>query len=170
MKSPKHLEMRSGQRGSNRRPTTGHVREDGERNNERNGSKHADGKVHVGDRTHAGDSGEDNDKGSNDLLAKVGADDRGEDEVENVAAADELITGNGGVSEKNGDHAEDAGRLVITGLKQIRNGELRELPCAWRDEVDKQKPGPAACGLPQSGKAMLICIFRTGKQRAGANP
>ena len=164
-----HLEMRRGQRGSNRRPTTGNVREDGERNNERDGSEHADGKVHVGDRTHAGDSGEDDDEGGDDLLAMARRD-RGEDQVEDIAAADELIAGNGGVREKNSNDAENAGGLVVTGLKQIGDGELRKLSRAWRNEVDDQKAGPTACGLPESREAVLIGVLGAGKQRAGADP
>ena len=104
------------------------------------------------------------------IFAEVGADDGGEDEVENVAAADELVAGDGGVGEEDGDDAEDAGGLVVAGFEQVGNGELGELAGAGRDEVDKQEPGPAAGPLPQSGKAMFIGIFRAAEKRARANP
>src|SRR5258708_416740 len=119
------------------------MREDGERDDKRNGGKQADRKIHIGDRAHAGDSGEDDHEGSDDLLT-VARGDRRKDQVQDVAAADELVTGDSGVGEEYGNDAEDARSLVITSLKQVGNGELGELPRAWSNEIDENKTGPTA--------------------------
>ena len=58
---------------------------------------------------------------------RTGADDVGEDEVEDVAAADELVAGDGGVGEEDGDDAEDARGLVVAGFEEVGDGELGEL-------------------------------------------
>ena len=90
--------------------------------------------------------------------------------MEDVPAADELIAGDGGVGEEDGDDAEDAGGLIVACFEQIGDCELGELAGAGRDEVDEQKPSPAAASLSESSKAMLIGVFRTCEERAGANP
>ena len=71
----------------------------------------------------------------------------GKDEVQDVSAADELIAGDGGVGEEDGDDAEHAGGLVVAGFEQVGDGELREFARARGDEVDEQRPAhpPADC-------------------------
>ena len=163
------LKVRGGKCGGDGRPAAGDVRKNWQRDEQRERGEQADGEVHVGDRGHAGDGGEDDDKGGDDLLP-VPRGDGGEDEVENVAAADELVAGDGGVGEEDGDDAEDAGGLVVAGLEQVGDGELCEFAGAGRDEVDEEKAGPAAGGLPQRGEAVFVGVLGAGKERAGADP
>ena len=157
-------------RGADVGPSTRLVGEYRRRNQQSNGGEQADGDVHIRDRAHTRDGSEENDEAGEEIFAEIRADDGGEDEVENVAAADELVTGDGGVGEEDGNHAEDASGLVVPGFEQVGNRELGELAGAGRDEVDKQEPGPATGPLPQSSKAMFIGIFCTGEKRARANP
>jgi hypothetical protein len=145
------------------------VRENRQRDQKRDCGEQADGEIHISDRAHAGNGGEDNDEGRDDLLA-VTRGDRGEDEVEDIAATDELVAGNRGVGEEDSDDAEDAGSLVVTGLEQIGDCELGELSRTRSNEVDEKKAGPTARRLPEGGKAVLISVFRSRKKRAGADP
>ncbi len=94
----------------------------------------------------------------------------GKDEVEDVAAADELVAGDGGVGEEDGDDAEDAGGLVVAGFEQVGDGELGELAGARRDEVDEREAGPSAAGLPEGGEAVSVGVFCAAEERAGADP
>ena len=79
-------------------------------------------------------------------------------------AADKSVAGDGGVSEQNSDDAEHTRGLVVSGFEQVGNGELGELACARRDEVDQQQPGPAAAALPERYEAMSVGIFRAPQQ------
>ena len=73
--------------------------------------------------------------------------------MEDVSAADELVAGDGGVGEEDGDDAEDAGGLVVAGFEQVGDGELGELAGARGDEVDEQKAGPSAGGLARGRRS-----------------
>ena len=90
--------------------------------------------------------------------------------MQDVAAADELVAGDGRVGEEDGDYAQHARGLVVPRFEQVGNGELGELARAWSDEVNQQKPGPAAGGLPQSREAVIVGVFRTAQQGARAEP
>ena len=81
-------------------------------------------------------------------------------------ATNELVTGDGGVGEEDGDDAEDAGGLVIPRFEKIGDGELREFAGPRSNEVDEEKSSPAAGGLPKGGKADSIRVLYAGKQRA----
>src|SRR6202035_458229 len=119
--------------------------------------------VHVSPRAHACYCSEDDNEASEQISAIFGGYDGGEDEVENVAAADELVARDRRVGEEDSDDAEDAGSLVVSGFEQVGDGELGELAGARRDEVDEQKASPATGSLPQRGKAVSVGIFRTGE-------
>ena len=90
--------------------------------------------------------------------------------MQDVAAADELIAGDRGVGEEHGDDAEHAGGLVVAGFQEIRDGELRELAGARRDEIDEGEAGPSAGGLPERGEAVVVGVLRAAEQRARADP
>ena len=90
--------------------------------------------------------------------------------MQDVAAADELIAGDRGVGEEDGDDAEHARGLVVARFEQVGDGELRELAGARSDEVDEQQTGPSAGGLPQRGEAVLVGVLCAAEQRAGADP
>ena len=100
------------------------------------------------------------------VLAQIGGRCGGKDEVEDVSAADELVAGDAGVGEEDGDNAQHTGGLVVADFQQIGNGELREPARARRDEVDKEQAGPSAAGLPQRGKAVVVGFLRAAQQRA----
>ena len=99
-----------------------------------------------------------------------GGDGGGEDEVEDVSAADELVAGDGGVGEEDGDDAEDAGGLVVAGFEQVGDGVLGEAAGARGDEVDEGEAGPSSGGLPEGGEAVAVGVFGAAEQRAGADP
>ena len=90
--------------------------------------------------------------------------------MEDVAAADELVGGDSGVGEEDGDDAEDAGGLVVAGLKEIGDGVAGELAGAGGDEDDEQETGPAAAGLPECGKAVLVGVLGAAEEGARADP
>ena len=90
--------------------------------------------------------------------------------MKHIAAAFELIAGDSDVGEKDGKRSEYARRLVVAGFKQIGQSELREFPRAWGNEVNEQEAEPSTGRLPQRGIAVFVGIFRTCKQRAGADP
>ena len=94
----------------------------------------------------------------------------GEEEVKDIAAADELVTGDSRVSKEDGDDAEHASSLAIPCFQQIGNRELGEFACARRDEVNKQQTSPSAPGLPQRREAMPIGVLRAAQQRARPYP
>ncbi len=155
--------MRGGKRGANVRPSTGLVSEDRKRYQQSGRREQTNGDVHVSNRAHAGDGSEDDNEAGEQISAIFGGYDRGEDEVENVAAANELIARDGSVGEENGDDAEDAGDLAVTCFQQVGDGELGKLAGARSNEVDKEKPSPAPGPLPESGEPVSIGIFRTGE-------
>ena len=90
--------------------------------------------------------------------------------MEDVSAADELVAGDGGVGEEDGDDAEDAGGLVVAGFEQVGDGVLREAAGAGGDEVDEGEAGPSSGGLPERGEAVAVGVFGAAEQRAGADP
>ena len=90
--------------------------------------------------------------------------------MEDVSATDELVAGDGGVGEEDGDDAEDAGGLVVAGFEEVGDGELGELAGAGGDEVDEEQAGPAAGGLPEGGEAVFIGVFGASEKGAGADP
>src|SRR5271154_168471 len=140
--------------------------EDGEGDEHGEGGEEADGYVHVGDGGHAGYRGENNDEGGDDVLAEVWGDEIGEDEMEDVAATDELVTGDGGVTKEDSDDAEDAGELVVAGFEGIGDGVLGELAGAGGDEVDEEEAGPSAATLPEGCKTVFIGVFRAAEEGA----
>ena len=99
-----------------------------------------------------------------------GGDGGGEDEVQDVSAADELVAGDGGVGEEDGEDAEDAGGLVVAGFEQVGDGVLGEAAGARGDEVNEGEAGPASGGLPEGGEAVAVGVFGAAEQRAGADP
>ena len=78
--------------------------------------------------------------------------------MEDVSAADELVAGDGGVGEEDGDDAEDAGGLIVAGFEEVGDGELREAAGAGRDEVDEGEAGPSSGGLPECGEAVAVGV------------
>jgi ABC-type glutathione transport system ATPase component len=48
-----------------------------------------------------------------------------------------LVAGDGGIGEQHRDHAQHPRCLVVADLQEVRNGELRELARARRDEIDE---------------------------------
>ena len=60
--------------------------------------------------------------------------------------------------------------MLITYDQQVRQGELGEFARAGRDEVDEQQRQPAPSRLPQRGKAVLVGVCRSAKERSAANP
>ncbi len=151
-------------------PSAGLVNEDGKSDDQGGGGEEAYGHVHVGDGGHTGDGGEDDDEGGDDVFAEVCADGVGEDEVEDVAAADELVAGDGSVGKEDGDDAEDAGSLTVAGFEEVGDGVLGEFACARGDEVDEQKPGPSATALPEGYEAVFVGVLGTTEEGAGADP
>jgi hypothetical protein len=146
------------------------VDEDGQSDDEREGGEEAYGDVHVGDRGHASDGGEDDDEGGDDVFAEICGDGVGEDEVEDVAAADELVAGDGGVGEEDGDDAEDAGGLVVAGFEEVGDGELGEFAGAGGDEVDEEKAGPSTAALPEGYEAVFVGVLGASEEGARADP
>ena len=61
---------------------------------------------------------------------------RGKDEMQNVAATDELVAGDRGVGEENGDDAKNTSGLVVAGFEQVGNGELSEFARTRGNEID----------------------------------
>ena len=90
--------------------------------------------------------------------------------MEDVAAADELVGGDGGVGEEDGDDAEDARGLVVAGFEEVWDGELGELAGAGGDEVDEQEAGPAAAALPERGEPVFVGVFGAAEEGAGTDP
>src|SRR6185437_2469881 len=82
-----------------------------------------------------------------------------EDEVQDVAAADELVAGDGCIGEENGQDTKHARGLVVARLQQIGDGELRELSGPWSDEIDERETSPSARGLPQGGEAVFVGVL-----------
>ena len=85
--------------------------------------------------------------------------------MQHVAAALELIAGDADVGKENGEGAEHARRLVVAGLKQVGQRELRELARARRDEIDEQQAKPSAGRLPQRGESVAVGVL-SARQRA----
>jgi hypothetical protein len=54
----------------------------------------------------------------------------GEDEAMHVSAAHELVAGDAGAGEKNGDCARHALRMVVECFRQVGQGEARQFPRA----------------------------------------
>jgi hypothetical protein len=90
--------------------------------------------------------------------------------VEDVSAADELVAGDGGVGEEDGDDAEDAGGLVVAGFEEVGDGVLGEVTGARGDEVNESEASPSSSSLPERSESVLVCVFRAAEQRAGADP
>jgi len=144
--------------------------EDRQSDDQRDRREQTDGNVHVGDRRHSGDRGKDDDKGRDDVLAEHRGNELREDQVQDIAAAYELVAGDGRIGEQDRDDTKDAGGLVVARFEQVGNGELRELASARRDEIDQQQPGPSAASLPQRREAVAIGVLRAAEQRARPDP
>ncbi len=160
------LEVRGGKGGVDDGPAAGSVGDDGQGEEHGEGGEEADGDVHVGDGGHAGYRCENNDEGGDDVFAEVCGDQVGEDEVEDVAAADELVAGDGGVAEEDGDDAEDAGGLVVAGFEEVGDGVLGEFAGTGGDEVDEEEAGPSSTALPEGCEAVFIGVFGASEERA----
>ena len=92
--------------------------------------------------------------------------DVGEDQVQVIAAAFELVARDADVGEENGEGSQDAGRLVVARFKQVRQRELGELSRARGNEIDQEQPEPAAGRLPERGEAIAVGVFSSGKERS----
>src|ERR1039458_8282529 len=90
--------------------------------------------------------------------------------MKDVAAALELVAGDGHVRDEDGDGAKDPRRLVVARLEEIGKRELGKLASTRRNKVDEQKPQPAAGRLPESGKAVFVGVLSASKERARADP
>ena len=64
------------------------------------GGEQADGEVGIGDRGHAGDGGEEDDEGGDEEAALEWRRGAGKMRWKDVAAADELVAGDGGVGRR----------------------------------------------------------------------
>ena len=166
----KQLEVSCGKRLRDVAPSTGVVQKYGERKAHGNNGKDADNYVHVCDGGHSGDGGEENDERRDDVFAQVSGDHGRENEVQDVAAAGELIAGNGSEGEQNGDDSQYASGLVVARLEQIGDGELGKLARTRRNEVDEEQSRPSAACLPQGSEAMLVCVLRAAEKGSGADP
>ena len=76
--------------------------------------------------------------------------------MQDVATAFELVARDPHIGEENRKRPQHPRGLVVARLQQIRQRELRELPCPRRNEIDqqqvheiwepeKERPGGAAC-------------------------
>ena len=90
--------------------------------------------------------------------------------MQNVAAAGQLIARDRGIGKEDRDHPQHPCRLVVAGLQQVGNRELRKLAGTRRNEVDQQQPSPSAARLPQRREAVLVGILRSAQQRPRADP
>src|ERR1035437_720875 len=170
MNVAEELEVGGGEGGVDGLPSAEAVYQNRKGGAEGSGGEQADGYVHVSDRGHAGDGGEEDDEGGDEVSAVDGGDGVGEDEVEDISAADELVAGDGGVGEEDGDDAEDAGGLVVACFEQVGDGELGEASGARGDEVDEGEAAPSSCALPEGREAVLVGVFGAAEQRAGSDP
>ncbi len=134
-------------------------------------ARRPDEEVHVRDRRHPGDGGEDDNEACDQVAAQDGSDEVGEDEVQDVAAADELVAGDCGIGQDDGHDAEDAGGLAVAGFEQVGDGELGELAGAGRDKVDEQQPGPSSGALPERDEAVVVGVLprRPAANRSRSN-
>ncbi len=90
--------------------------------------------------------------------------------MEDVAASLELITCDPDIGKENGNGAEHAGSLVVTGFEQVRQRELSKFAGTRRNEVDEKESNPSTCGQPERGEPVAIGVLGSRKQRTGANP
>jgi hypothetical protein len=100
-------------------PTAGLGQQHGRGYNADDGDQRADGHIHIGDGRHAGHGRGDNDEDGDDPGALLRRQSVGKDEVQHIAAALELIAGDGHVGEEDGDGAEHAGGLVVARLEKV---------------------------------------------------
>ncbi len=160
----KYLKVRGGKGGVDGGPASGTVGEDGQGDEQGEGGKKSNGYIHIGYGGHAGYRGEDDDEGGDDVFAEVGCDEVGEDEVEDVAAADELVAGYRGAGKEDSDDSEDAGGLVVAGFEEVGDGELGELAGSGGDEEDEEDADPAAASLPEGCEAVLVGVLRATEE------
>ena len=162
--------MRLGQHGVQAGPAAGFMEQPWSGNNANDRDQGSDDDIHVRDRGHAGKSGGNDDKHGDDPGAEVGRNLVREDEMQNIAAALELVAGDAHIGEEDSESAEDSSSLVVARLQQIGESELGELSRAGRDEVDEQQAQPAAGGQPEGREPIAVCVLRAGKQRSRADP
>ena len=142
----------------------------GKRHAHRHRRQRADHHIHISDRRHTGNRGKDNHKRGNDVLAQIGRNHGRKNQMQNVAAAGDLVARDRRICEQHRNHTQQPRRLVITRLEQIGNRVLGEVPRPRRDEVDEQQPGPPSATLPQRGETVIVGILRATQQRSRANP
>ena len=102
------------------------------------GDQGTDGHIHIGYRRHAGHGRGKDDEGGNDVGAQLRRDGLGKDQMQHVSAAAKLVAGDGDIGNQYGDGAKHPRCLVVTGLEQIRQGELGESARPGGNKVDEQ--------------------------------
>src|ERR1035438_10540823 len=132
----------------NSRPAAGARQEQRQRNERDDGDQQADDQVEVGDRGHARERGKGDHEGGDDDHAGLLIE-RREDQVQDVAATLELVAGDDGVRDHDGDGGQYARAGVVARLQQIGHGELREAARAPGDDRDQDQSDPAAGRLPE---------------------
>ena len=90
--------------------------------------------------------------------------------MQHIAAALELVAGDGHVGKEDGDGAEHARSLVVARLKQVGQRELGKFPRTRRNKVDEQQTEPAAGRLPERGESVFVGVLSAGKEGARADP
>src|SRR5215469_184427 len=93
-----------------------------------------------------------------------------EDQMQDVAAAFELIRGDRRKRKKDGDRSQHSRRGVVTRFQKIGNSKLRELTGSRGNKDDHQQSYPASRGLPECGEAVLERVLGAAEQAARADP
>ena len=150
-------------------PAANMVEQQGDGDNDGYRDQGADHQVQISHRGHAGGRGKENHEAGDDVHAG-GLFNLGEDEVKNVAAADELVAGDDDAGDYDGDAAKDSGGGIVPGLQQIGNGELGEAAGAAGNEGNQNEAQPTAGGLPERGETIAVGVFGAAKQAARADP
>ena len=166
VKVAQNLKMRSRQSMGDGSPPSRRVQHERQSNEQRNRCQRSDHYIHIRDRSHPGDRGKHDHECSNDVLPQVRGDEVRKNQVKNIAAADQLVTGDRRIGKEDRNDSQHPSRLVIPGFQQVGDGELGEFSSPRSDEIDEQQPGPTAAPLPQCGEAMLVGILRAPQQRS----
>ena len=91
-------------------------------------------------------------------------------QIQQASAAAELVGGDRGVGEDDGDRAEHARRRPVAHLEDVGDRVLREPAHARRDEEDQRDADPCARRLPQRGEPDAIAEPGAPEQAARADP
>src|ERR1017187_2484634 len=166
---PEHGEVIGGQCSVDGRPAACARQQYRQRDERDDGDQQADDEIQVGDGGHTRQRREGDHEGGDDVHAGLLIE-RGEDEVQDDAAALELVAGDDRVRNDDGDGGQHARGGVVARLQQIGHGELREAPRTSGDDGDQDQSDPAASRHPQRREAVLVSVLGAGEEAARADP